>query len=109
MKTTCLGVVYQASAAIDPHNSENLSDISLGRVSSGGSKQQMVSGYPGVRLLCSDFVALQAVGYVKGLQHKGDKQIFTLKGSCEIHHLSTEMFSSLRDKRLKCWDGVQRI
>lgn len=51
MKTSCFGVVYQASAAIDPHNSENLSDISLGRASSGRSKQQMVSGHLGVRLL----------------------------------------------------------
>lgn len=65
MKRNCLKASYRASAAIDPNNSKILSDTSLGKVSSEGSKQQMAAEYLGARLLGSEFVALKAVCYVK--------------------------------------------
>lgn len=50
MKTNCPKASYQASAAIDPNNSKILSDISSGKASVEGSKQQMDPEYLGARL-----------------------------------------------------------
>lgn len=50
VKTNCPKARYQASAALDPNNSKILSDTSLGKASSEGSKQQMDAEYLGDRL-----------------------------------------------------------
>jgi len=50
VKTNCPKASSQASASIDPNNSKILSDISLGKASSEGSKQQMDTESLGARL-----------------------------------------------------------
>lgn len=56
VKTTGSGVVWQASAAIDPSNSKILRDVSVGKASSGGNKQQVDAGYLDVRLGAVDLL-----------------------------------------------------